>query len=113
MYNNNTPLIERTIQIADITIKDAQIKIKDEFGNLYSFFKTKKDGTKTKAMLTAGGIKKGMTVTMLFKEVPYKESSLNSIMKFNREQDVQAAPVQVPQPKSAEAYEISVEDIPF
>lgn len=113
MYTN-TPMIERTIVLSDITVKNEQIKIKDENGNLYSFFKNKKDGTKSKAMLTAGGLKKGMTVEILFREVPYRDGSINSIVKFNRDAAVEQRSVQpTPQLSIDEDTELSVEDIPF
>ena len=72
----------------DLEVESAtQFKLKDEFGKTYSFFKSKKDGSPTQAMVQFGEYKVGERTGISYKQVPYtlpdgKQTMLNNLLGF-------------------------------
>lgn len=84
MYQNtsNSELLYIDTVIAKTEDKGDQIKIEDNNKDFFSFFKKKKDGTASAAYSTFQQFKVGDTVTIVYKNVPYKGNTLRSIVKF-------------------------------
>lgn len=80
MQNQNLLTITTTLSSVEDT--GSQIKVKDANGNTYSFFKQLTAGGNTAAFNTFQQVRQGETVTIVYKEVPYKNTKLKNVVKF-------------------------------
>lgn len=118
----NDAILQKNITISGATDTGKQIKIKDEFGKTYSFFKTKQNGEQTQAMVQFPEYKVGEKTGISYKQVPYtlpdgKQTMLNNILGFMpvMQETVQAtANIQTAKPQVAlNEYQSEVKDNKF
>lgn len=79
--------LQKNITISSVEDKGIQLKIKDEQGKTYSFFKTKKDGSQTQAFEQFKYYKVGDRTGISYKEVPFtgkdgQNVTMKNIMGF-------------------------------
>jgi hypothetical protein len=92
MYQQKSDLLSIDTVLVNVEDRDAQVFVQDNLGNKYSFFKQKtNNGGPTAAAISFEGYQIGQPITVIYKEVPYKNQTIKSIVKF-RPTDENSAP---------------------
>jgi len=82
MYQKQNDLLTVDTVLARVEDKGTSVLLEDTKKDYYSFFKEKQDGSPTAAASSFHGFNPGDAITIVYKEVPYKNKTIRSCVKF-------------------------------